>query len=251
MATRKRAQATAADADADPGTDRSVKAIRHPSKRKNIPPAGLEAQGRVEETPKVRHEYNPHLPTRLRFADDPAAADRLPQLLATARERALSADEAALLADALRRHEPWLEWSGKRERPWFEVEPPTLRIHERVIAQAMLRVLALEDVNRDLFADPQQSHAEAVHLQRIEVWRQRGYHVSLFFLSLPIAEMAVARVAERVRQGGHDIPEAVIRRRFVAGRANFERHYRAAVDAWAIYDNAGDEPVLIEWGERS
>jgi len=39
--------------------------------------------------------------------------------------------------------------------------------------------------------------------------------------------------------------------RFVAGRANFERHYRAAVDAWAIYDNAGDEPVLIEWGEKS
>ena len=148
MATRKRAQATAADADADPGTDRSVKAIRHPSKRKNISPAGLEAQGRVEEMPKVRHEYNPHLPTRLRFADDPAAADRLPQLLATARERALSADEAALLADALRRHEPWLEWSGKRERPWFEVEPPALRIHERVIAQAMLRVLAREDLNR-------------------------------------------------------------------------------------------------------
>ena len=63
--------------------------------------------------------------------------------------------------------------------------------------------------------------------------------------------MAVARVAERVRQGGHDIPEAMIRRRFVAGRANFERHYRAAVDGWAFYDNAGDEPVLIEWGERT
>jgi len=42
----------------------------------------------------------------------------------------------------------------------------------------------------------------------------------------------------------------VIRRRFSAGRVNFERHYRAAVDAWALYDNAGGEPVMIEWGER-
>jgi predicted ABC-type ATPase len=77
-----------------------------------------------------------------------------------------------------------------------------------------------------------------------------GYHVSLFFLGLPSAEVAIARVAERVRQGGHNIPEPVIRRRFTAGKANFERDYRAAVDAWALYDNSGDEPVMIKWGER-
>ena len=87
------------------------------------------------------------------------------------------------------------------------------------------------------------------YLRHIEDWRRSGYHVSLFFLSLPTAEMAVARVAERVRQGGHDIPEAIIRRRFVTGRRLFESHYRDAVDAWALYDNSGDEPVLIEWGE--
>jgi adenine-specific DNA-methyltransferase len=173
MATRKRAQAGEAPGNA-PGTEQAVKAIRHPSKRKNIPPAGLEAQGRVEETPKVRHEYNPHLPPVLRFADDPAAADRLPALLQTARERALSEDEARHLADALRRHEPWLEWSGKRERPWFEVEPPALHIHERISTQAMLRVLAREDVNRDLFADPQQTYAEAVQFYKYEVdWANR------------------------------------------------------------------------------
>ena len=90
-----------------------------------------------------------------------------------------------------------------------------------------------------------------VYLRRIEAWRRSGYHVSLFFLSLPTAEMALARVAERVRQGGHDIPEAVVRRRFASGRRNFQTHYRAAVDAWALYDNSGEEPVLIEWGERS
>ena len=90
-----------------------------------------------------------------------------------------------------------------------------------------------------------------IYLRHITAWRAAGYHVSLFFLSLPSAELAVSRVRERVRQGGHDIPEAVIRRRFASGFANFKQHYRAAVDAWALYDNSGDEPVLLEWGERA
>lgn len=50
------------------------------------------------------------------------------------------------------------------------------------------------------------------YLRHIESWRVRGYHVSLHFLGLPQVEMAIARVAERVRQGGHDIAEPVIRR---------------------------------------
>ena len=74
--------------------------------------------------------------------------------------------------------------------------------------------------------------------------------MALFFLSLPTPELAIARVAERVKQGGHNIPEPVIRRRFSAGMSNFEKHYRHAVDAWALYDNSGDTPVLIEWGEK-
>lgn len=88
------------------------------------------------------------------------------------------------------------------------------------------------------------------YLRHIADWRRQGYHVSLFFLGLPDAETAIARVAERVRQGGHDIPEAVIRRRFAAGLNNFKRHYRAAVDDWALYDNSGDSPTLLEWGEN-
>lgn len=89
------------------------------------------------------------------------------------------------------------------------------------------------------------------YLRRIAQWRALGYRVSLFFLSLPNAETAMARVAERVRQGGHDIPEAVIRRRFVAGLKNFHDHYRAAVDDWALYDNSGSTPVMLEWGENA
>jgi len=85
---------------------------------------------------------------------------------------------------------------------------------------------------------------------RIKQWRDQGYHVSLFFLLLPDAETAIARVAERVRQGGHDIPETVIRRRFAAGLHNLETAYKSVVDTWAKFDNVGEEPTLLEWGEN-
>jgi predicted ABC-type ATPase len=90
-----------------------------------------------------------------------------------------------------------------------------------------------------------------VYVAHIREWRAQGYRVSLFFLALPDAEVAVARVAERVRQGGHHIPEDVIRRRFDAGLRNFEQAYKAAVDAWVKYDNVGESPLLLEWGENT
>lgn len=86
------------------------------------------------------------------------------------------------------------------------------------------------------------------YLRHIHEWRQRGYFVSLFFLTLPNVETAIARVAERVQQGGHNIPEPVIRRRFLSGWHNFQLLYQAAVDEWAVYDNTGRIPVLLEWG---
>jgi len=85
----------------------------------------------------------------------------------------------------------------------------------------------------------------------IRKWRVLGYFVSLYFLSLPDAETAIARVAERVRQGGHDIPEAVIRRRFAAGLRNFHTAYKSLVDAWALFDNVGETPDLLELEENS
>ena len=167
MARRKAAASGSGEAGA-------VASITYPAKRKNIPPAGLEAQGVVRETPTVRYDYNPHLPPALRSAPDATDEDRLPELLAAARQRALSEDEAALLAAALRRHEPWLEWSGKRERPWFEVDPVALHMHERVSTQAILRVLKRQDAQRDLFADPQLDYARAVQFYRHDVdWANR------------------------------------------------------------------------------
>ncbi len=94
-------------------TRAAVASLRYPAKRKNIPLAGIEAHGVVRETPTVRYAFNPHLPPVRRSSPDPATTDQLPELLTAARQRALTDEEATVLADALRRHEPWLEWSGK------------------------------------------------------------------------------------------------------------------------------------------
>lgn len=79
--------------------------------------------------------------------------------------------------------------------------------------------------------------------------RKRGYHIVLVFLSLPSADMAVARVAARVTQGGHNVPEHDIRRRFASGLNNFHEVYKRVVDGWTLYDNSGTVPVVIERGE--
>lgn len=86
------------------------------------------------------------------------------------------------------------------------------------------------------------------YLQRVDRWRAAGYNVKLLFLSLSTAEEAIARVALRVQQGGHSVPEAVIRRRFVAGMRNFVDIYRTRVDYWQWLDNSGTTPRLLDEG---
>jgi len=88
------------------------------------------------------------------------------------------------------------------------------------------------------------------YAQQIPQWQALGYCVELFFLSLTSADVAVQRVAERVRQGGHDIPESIIRRRFDAGTRLFFDVYRLLVDQWVLYDNSGDEPLLMDWSDK-
>lgn len=90
-----------------------------------------------------------------------------------------------------------------------------------------------------------------VYARRLQAWQQQGYFVSIYFLRLQSPELAVARVAERVRQGGHNVPEPVIRRRFEAGLRYFESLYKPMVDDWMLLDNSGESPILIEWGEKT
>jgi predicted ABC-type ATPase len=88
------------------------------------------------------------------------------------------------------------------------------------------------------------------YVRRIEQWKRAGYRVELIFLSLPTPELAIKRVAVRVAQGGHDVSEETIRRRFRSGLRNFELLYKALADSWFLYDNRGDEPLLIDKATR-
>jgi adenine-specific DNA-methyltransferase len=149
MANKKKAKAAATDRSLDKVTD-----YRFPEATpKNNPPAKIAAEGHVPLVPKAEYTYSPRRPPELRF-DPTGRTDELPELLAIATQRKLAQAEASALAEALRVHEPWLEWAGKREARSFAVDPVALHIHERVSAQAILKVAAREDVNRSLFADP-------------------------------------------------------------------------------------------------
>ncbi|MBM3289977.1 MAG: Zeta toxin family protein [Candidatus Hydrogenedentes bacterium] len=79
----------------------------------------------------------------------------------------------------------------------------------------------------------------------------QGYTVYLVYLWLSSADLAVARVADRVASGGHSIPEDAIRRRYDRSIDNFLRIYREMVDAWRVYDNSNPgTPQLIAKGDR-
>lgn len=65
-------------------------------------------------------------------------------------------------------------------------------------------------------------------------------------LRLTSPQLALRRIAARVRQGGHDVPKADVLRRFDRGWVNFETLYRPLADAWAVYDNSGPRPTLLE-----
>jgi len=84
------------------------------------------------------------------------------------------------------------------------------------------------------------------YARRISEWKRLGYHIKLIFLSLATVDMAVARVSARVAQGGHGVPEAVIRRRFEAGLRNFDRVYKPLVNTWVHYDNSGPLPRRVK-----
>lgn len=86
----------------------------------------------------------------------------------------------------------------------------------------------------------------------IQNLKQSGYTFHLFYLWLPSPEFAIARVAERVQMGGHNVPEETIRRRYYAGLKNFFAMYQQLADTWRIYDNsAPGSPRLLSTGERT
>ena len=79
--------------------------------------------------------------------------------------------------------------------------------------------------------------------------RSKGYKIHLFFLWVRSIEIALERIADRVRRGGHDIPENVVQRRFSKGIYNLFHIYRMLLDYWAVFDNSSNLPSMIVFEE--
>lgn len=83
------------------------------------------------------------------------------------------------------------------------------------------------------------------YLPLLRSFKRENYSLHLFYLWLPSIELSLARIADRVRLGGHNVPEAIVRRRFNKGLRNLFHSYRSLLDSWLILDNSTDRPRVI------
>ena len=83
------------------------------------------------------------------------------------------------------------------------------------------------------------------YVNLLQELKSRGYFLSLFFLWIPNSELAMIRIKERVREGGHHVPAEDIRRRFTRGIYNFSNLYEPLLDSWMLFDNSQTVPQLI------
>ena len=87
------------------------------------------------------------------------------------------------------------------------------------------------------------------YVRRLVKWRKQGYRIGMIYLRLPSADHVVQRVAQRVSEGGHDIPEPVARRRFERSWRHFVDLYRPVADEWQVYDTLSRRPILVARSE--
>lgn len=113
-----------------------------------------------------------------------------------------------------------------------------------------LRQMASYATNRKDFAFETTLSGRA-YVRRLVEWRERGYRIGMIYLRLPSADHVVWRVAQRVSEGGHDIPEPVARRRFERSWRHFINLYRPVADEWQVYDTSSQPPILIDQSERA
>ena len=86
------------------------------------------------------------------------------------------------------------------------------------------------------------------YVSRLELLKAAGYYLEIVYLRVASPRLVLKRIDARVRQGGHDVPKADVLRRFKRSQRNFETVYRPLADAWAVYENSGPKPILIEQG---
>jgi predicted ABC-type ATPase len=83
------------------------------------------------------------------------------------------------------------------------------------------------------------------YVRLLQAMKKGGYLIHIFFLWISDVELALERIRLRVRNGGHHIPEVIVRRRFGRSLPNFLRVYKPLADSWTIFDNSGDVPKTI------
>lgn len=86
------------------------------------------------------------------------------------------------------------------------------------------------------------------YVQFVERAKELNYQVTCLFFWLDSDDLAVSRVARRVKEGGHHIPEDVIRRRYKSGLENFFRLFLPKVDNWLFVNNSGDTYEIVAEG---
>ena len=84
------------------------------------------------------------------------------------------------------------------------------------------------------------------HVKRLAKWKALGYRIEIAYLKIDSPQIALKRIAARVKQGGHDVAREDVLRRFGRSWKNFVAIYRPLADAWAVYDNSSVEPRLLE-----
>lgn len=113
-------------------------------------------------------------------------------------------------------------------------QPETAAFHAGRIMLERLHFLAKERVN---FAF-ETTLSSRTFAPWIDGLRQKGYDCHSVFLWLPSPEFAIARVQERVRMGGHNVPEDIVRRRYRSGIRNFFNLYQPLTESWRFYNNS-------------
>ena len=108
-----------------------------------------------------------------------------------------------------------------------------------------------ELLSRDESFSIETTLATKSYLNLVRSAQAKDYRVNILFFWLRTPELAIQRVAERVQHGGHNIPEDIIRRRYVAGIKNLFRLFIPEVDYWDIYDNSETPRVQIACGGKN
>ena len=88
------------------------------------------------------------------------------------------------------------------------------------------------------------------YIKRIRDWKTEQYEIIIHYLKVPTVEFAIERVKLRVSQGGHNVPDHDIIRRFGRSWSNFQQIYKPLADSWIVFDNSGNQPVIFDESER-